>query len=124
MAGDERDIVEIGVERDGGDGVTPVNILRDDIDNDTIALHVHDDVETPKESTLGELPAFASNPLLRPFQGSVDLFMPAADPPDGTITVKNIPRGDGKKPQVINFPNWSSDKHFINLMFSDFAQPE
>jgi hypothetical protein len=57
-----------------------------------------------------------------PFQSGVDVYMPAATPPDGTITFTNFPRGDRMKPQVIRTPNWASNNHLISVMFSDFPQ--
>jgi hypothetical protein len=60
--------------------------------------------------------------LTGPFQTTSDVYMPAADPPDGTITLTNLPRGDASKPQVLRFPNWASAGHLITVMFSDYAQ--
>jgi hypothetical protein len=48
--------------------------------------------------------------------------MPATEPPDGTITITSIPRGDAADPQVLNVPNWASSKHTITLLFADYAQ--
>ena len=81
-----------------------------------IGIHIHDDAASPGRSTLGALPYFS----MQAFQYGVDVFMPAAEPPDGTITVRNLPRGDMSKPQVLNLPNWQSSKHFISISFSDF----
>ena len=83
-----------------------------------IGLHLHDDKETPGESTLTQLPWFST----QPFQTGVDVYMPAADPPNGTLTFKSIPRGDEEHPQILTTPNWSSSGHLISLFFSDFAQ--
>ena len=83
-----------------------------------IGLYIHDDKATPGMSTLAPLPYFST----QPFQSGVDVFLPATDPPNGTITLTNMPRGDRTKPQVLNLPNWSSTKHFITVMFADYAQ--
>ncbi|HEY6560095.1 MAG TPA: hypothetical protein VI072_22575 [Polyangiaceae bacterium] len=83
-----------------------------------IAIHIHDGAATPGSSTVEALPWFTE----QPFQTGVDVFMPAANPPNGTITVRNLPRGDSAKPQVLNVPNWPSSQHTIMLMFSDYPQ--
>jgi pimeloyl-ACP methyl ester carboxylesterase len=83
-----------------------------------IGIHLHDDVATPGMTSLALLPWFST----QPFQTGVDVFMPAADPTNGTITVKSIPRGDASKPQVIAIPNWPSAGHLSTLMFADYAQ--
>jgi hypothetical protein len=84
----------------------------------SIALYLHDDAATPKETSLSPLPYFPD----QPFQTGADVYLPAAAPTDGTITLTSLPRGDASKPQVISFPNWPSDAHMIMVMFSDFAQ--
>jgi len=82
----------------------------------SIGLHVHDAAASPGNSSLAALPYFST----QAFQYGVDVFMPAAEPPTGVITIRNLPRGDAAKPQVLNVPNWQSSKHFISLAFSDF----
>lgn len=113
--GDESDILEIGTKSGSGDQAA-VNVITSFVGNGAIALHLHDDAATPGETTLGELPYFSG----QPFQSGVDVYMPAAEPPDGTITVTNYPRGDRSQPQVLNLPNWASSGHFVNVMFNDF----
>jgi hypothetical protein len=94
----------------------PVNVLADFVGNDAIGLHLHDDVATPAETTLAALPYFST----QPFQSGVDVFLPAADPSDSTITVRNIPRGDTDRPQTLNVPNWPSSTHSISVVFTDY----
>jgi pimeloyl-ACP methyl ester carboxylesterase len=84
----------------------------------SIAYHIHDAAASPGNSTVAALPFFSG----QPFQYGVDIFMPAADPPTGVITVRSLPRGDMARPQVLNVPNWPSSSHSISLVFSDFAQ--
>ena len=83
-----------------------------------IGVHIHDAAASPGDSSLEALPWFSG----QAFQYGVDVFMPAADPPNGTITIKNFPRGDMSKPQVINVPNWKSSTHFMSVVFNDFPQ--
>jgi len=60
---------------------------------------------------------------MQAFQAGVDIFMPAANPTDGTITFRNLPRGDATQPQLLNVPNWPSSTHAVSVVFSDFPQP-
>jgi len=56
------------------------------------------------------------------FQTGLDLYIPAADPPDGTISIVLTSRGGGGRTQVINVPNWASSKHRITIQFNDYVQ--
>jgi len=56
------------------------------------------------------------------FMSGVDLYMPAADPPDGTISLVVTPRWGGGKTQVINLPNWASSGHAISIIVNDYVQ--
>jgi hypothetical protein len=83
-----------------------------------IGLYVHDDKATPGMTSLALLPYFST----QPFQTGVDVYLPASEPPNGTITLTNLPRGDKTKPQVLNVPNWPSSTHTIMVMFADYPQ--
>jgi pimeloyl-ACP methyl ester carboxylesterase len=82
-----------------------------------ISIHVHD-VGADKLSTLAPIPFFAS----QPFQAGVDVWLPAAEPPDGAIWFMNAPRGDRSLLQIVSFPNWPSTSHRIGVQFNDYAQ--
>jgi pimeloyl-ACP methyl ester carboxylesterase len=56
------------------------------------------------------------------FMTGVDIYMPAADPPDGTISLVLTPRGGGGKTQVVNIANWESLDHSVSVPFNDFLQ--
>jgi len=56
------------------------------------------------------------------FLAGVDLFIPAADPPNATVSVVLKPRGGGH-PDVINIPNWASSTDAVSLQFNDYTQP-
>jgi hypothetical protein len=57
---------------------------------------------------------------LGPFLSGVDLYMPATEPPDGTITFLHQQRRECQ-PQVINTPNWSSEAmHGMTINFRDW----
>jgi pimeloyl-ACP methyl ester carboxylesterase len=108
--GDERDVLEIST------GAQPVNAIADFVGNRAIGLHIHDDAATPGRTTRAPLPYFSD----APFQNGVDVFIPGADPPNRTITVTNIPRGDRTAPQTLNVPNWASSGHAISVVFTDY----
>ncbi len=110
------DVLEISTDSEAGDQPV-VNAITADVGNDNIAIHIHDDAASPGESLMTALPYF----LDQPFQAGVDVFMPAADPTDGTITLRNLPRGDETKPQVLSFPNWPSTTHMVMAVFNDYA---
>lgn len=116
------DEIEISTKSESGDQDAK-NIITADIGNAAsmrppISIFVHDDKATPEESSLSLLDWFP----MQPFQTGVDLFIPASETPDGTITVVNIPRGDTEKPQTIRIPNWASSKHTLTVMFDDFPR--
>lgn len=111
LSGDQSDVLEVSV-----DGDDPTNALADFVGNRTIGIHIHDDAETPGDTTLEPLPYFST----QPFQSGVDVFLPAAEDGSGTITVTNIPRGDTDRPQTLNVPNWPSSTHAISVVFTDY----
>jgi hypothetical protein len=91
-----------------------------------LGIHVSDagpDLNDPtkgpdKISTLKLIPWFAT----QAFQTGVDIWMPATDPPDGTITLVNEP---GKFPsfaQTMNIPNWASEGHRVLVMPNAYFQ--
>jgi pimeloyl-ACP methyl ester carboxylesterase len=96
----------------------PVDVLDGVTANNTLGIHVHDAEAAPEETTGDILPWFAA----QAFQTGVDVYMPAASPPDGTISFVNAPRGDTERLQAINIPNWASSDHRFNVRFNDFVQ--
>jgi hypothetical protein len=66
-----------------------------------------------------DLSAPASDQL---FVTAVDIYMPAAIPPDGTITVVSDPRNSDTVINEINIPNWASSEHRVTLIFNDWLQ--
>ncbi len=93
-----------------------------------LGIHAHDIGPYPsplpfpgppdKVSTLGLIRLFA----YMPFQTGVDIWMPTTEPPDGTITFVNEPRGDTTLPQTINVPNWASEDHRVLVHFNTYFQ--
>ncbi len=107
----DADVLELSVD----DG-EPVDVITDFVGNGAIGLHVHDDVATPGESTLAKLPFFGE----QPFQSGIDVFLPASADADGTVTARNLPRGDADRPQTLHVPNWPSSGHTVSLVFTDW----
>ena len=56
-----------------------------------------------------------------PFLTGVDVFIPAASPPNDTVEVNLTSRGKGK-PRSLNFPNWRSSTERVSLIFNDHEQ--
>ncbi len=56
------------------------------------------------------------------FLSGVDLYIPGANPPDDTIQILSIPRGDYNHPQVVNAANWASSDDTISIMLNDYVQ--
>jgi pimeloyl-ACP methyl ester carboxylesterase len=62
-------------------------------------------------------PAFAALPFLT----GVDIYVPAATPPDRTVAVRSVPRlGNGLVVDV-NVPNWPSSTDRTTIQFNDFT---
>lgn len=82
--------------------------------NRTIAVFVHD-AGVDRRSDLSQ----QVSPTGIPFLTGVDLFVPAADPPDGTTGVVTTPRrGDGAESVCI--PNWSSTSHRSSIQLASY----
>lgn len=112
------DVLEISTMTPSGNR-EPVNVINAAAaGRNAIAIHLHDAAGSPGDSTLSPLPYFST----AAFQYGMDVFIPASDPPTGTIVVKNIPRGEAARPQIIRTANWPSSSHRVTVSFSDFAQ--
>ena len=114
------DVVEISTRSPGRGDQPPANVIIPEVGNDTIGIHLHDDAATPGETSLQLLPYFPD----QSFQSGVDIYMPATEPPDGTVTVSNLPKGNAAFRQTLNFPNWASSRHRIGLVFNDYDYAE
>ena len=88
--------------------------------NQKIGVHIHDVGSDGVTNENAAIPFFAG--LV--FQTGVDVFMPAADPVDGTIHMVSAHRGDADRPQVLNLANWRSSDHRIVVEFNDYVAAE
>jgi triacylglycerol esterase/lipase EstA (alpha/beta hydrolase family) len=89
------------------------------LDKLVIAIFVNDNGADGKSDLTAPIPYFYS--AVSFFISGADLYVPAANPPSGTIPLVLTPRGGGKT-QVINVPNWASSKDRISVQFDDFLQ--
>jgi hypothetical protein len=98
-----------------------LNILSDPLvaprSDNKLGINTHD-AGMDKVSTLTRIFPF----YLMDFQTSADIWMPATEPPDGTITLVNEPRGDTTLPQTISIPNWASEGHRVLVQFNTYFQ--
>jgi len=56
-----------------------------------------------------------------PFLTAVDMYLPAANPATGTISIASTPRLGGGKVEVINVPNWPSSTDPISVQFHEYT---
>ncbi|MCC5950899.1 MAG: alpha/beta fold hydrolase [Acidimicrobiia bacterium] len=99
------------------DGVNILNGATAPRSGSTIAMFALDegsDGETDLSAPVASLAAL-------PFLSGANIFIPAADPPDATVTVAATPRG-GEGPEVVNLPNWRSSDRLVSVPFRDFHQ--
>jgi pimeloyl-ACP methyl ester carboxylesterase len=99
-------------------GVNIVNAANSPIVKRTTSFFVYD-LGLDGQSNLAE-PIEYYHSL--PFITGVDLFLPAAAPPDARIRLTLMDRGGNGMMQVINLPNWPSTNHRISVQFNDFVQ--
>lgn len=97
---------------DGHDVVTPALAPRAERVN---ALFVFDDGSDGASDLSAPIPDVSA----LPFIGGADLHLPAATPPDDTITVALRSRTGSGRTQVVNVPNWASSHHHISIQFRD-----
>lgn len=112
------DVLEVGTTSPRRTDQPAVNVLTPAMGNGDIGIHIHDTAENPGETTGGLIEWFDE----QPFQTGIDVFMPAAEQPDGTVTLTSTPRGDSGRQQIIAVPNWPSDNHRVTVIFNDFVQ--
>jgi pimeloyl-ACP methyl ester carboxylesterase len=85
-----------------------------------IAIFVYDNGADGKSDLTKPIQYFYT--AIPVFISGADLYIPAANPPTGTISLVLTPRGGGGLTQVINVPNWVSTTDRISVQFNDFVQ--
>ena len=109
--GGRSDVLEVN----GDDILNPANTP---IDKRAIGLFVFDEETDGATDLSAPMATFAGLPFIT----GMDVFMPASDPPDDTITVVAIPRGGRGKTEFVNFPNRPSSDHRVSVNFNDHLQ--
>ena len=110
--GDENDTLEIN----GVNVVSPATHPMSRFINATFVF----DKGADGVSNLGvPIPPFS----LVTFMTGVDLFIPGASPPDGTVSIVLTTRDGGCKTQTINIPNRASLNDRSTVQFHDYVQP-
>ena len=116
------DSLQVGTSQPGGVQQPTVEVVTDAItpvSNGTIGIHMFD-VGSDGVTDLGApIPFWFS----QGFQSGADVFMPASDPPEGTVTLRSVPHDAPDRVQMLNVPNWPSDQHRSGVEFNDFASP-
>jgi pimeloyl-ACP methyl ester carboxylesterase len=100
-------------------GGQTVNVFQK-VTGDVIGVHIHDGkvsgATTPGVSSLDLLDYFKS----QAFQTGVDVYLPAANPPNATITVADNYRGTGTQ-QRVAVRNWPSSTDAIEVELNDYV---
>ena len=114
---------DITVSTTSAAGNQPATNILSRVTGDIAGVHAHDNAASPGQTTLDPLTFFSS----QPFQTGVDVFMPAAATPNGTIRITNNPRGNAARQQVMNVPNWASQvngtqRQAMLVEFNDYVQ--
>jgi pimeloyl-ACP methyl ester carboxylesterase len=107
--GTESDVLSI----DGQNVLNAATAPRTKRVNALFAFDIHSD---------GVTDLSAPHPVLfsLPFLTGVDLFVPAATPPDRTVRIAMTARATDQGTEVINVPNWASTTNHISVQFRDF----
>ncbi|MGB8706917.1 MAG: alpha/beta fold hydrolase [Dehalococcoidia bacterium] len=113
--GADSDVLTINGSNIVTPAICPLNKL-------VIAIFVNDNGADGKSDLTAPIPYFFS--AVSFFISGADLYIPAANPPNGTIPLVLTPRGGGGHTQVINVPNWVSLKDRIFVQFNDFIQAD
>lgn len=99
-------------------GINIVNENNSPISKRISSYFVFDKGSDKKNNITQPIPAFHALPFLT----GVDLYVPASNPPNSTITLELSARNSNGKNQVINVPNWASTGDRITVQFNDFVQ--
>ena len=57
-----------------------------------------------------------------PFITGMDVYIPAATPPNDVVSVRMTARAGDGRPEVVNVPNWASSQNHVTIQFRDFEQ--
>jgi len=108
--GSENDVLTVN-------GTNVINAATSPISHRTNAMFAFDQGSDGQSEVSAPIPVFFGIP----FVSAVDLFIPAASPPTGTVRVALTSRGSGPAREV-NFPNYPSSNNTISVQLNDFER--
>ncbi len=106
--GSENDVLTV-------DGTNVINAATSPISHRTNPMFAFDQGSDGASDVSAPIPVFFGIPFL----SAVDLSIPAASPPTGTVRVAFISRGSGPAREV-SFPNYPSSNNTLTVQFNDF----
>jgi pimeloyl-ACP methyl ester carboxylesterase len=109
--GSENDVLTI-------DGTNIVNAATAPVRHLVNAMFAFNEGNTGVSDVTTPIPTFFAIPFL----SAVNLYVPAASPPAGTVSVSLKSRTGGPT-RTVNFPNFSSTADSVSVQFNDFDQP-
>ena len=108
--GSENDVLTLN-------GTNVINAATSPISKRTNAMFAFDQGSDGLSDVSAPIPVFFGIP----FVSAVDLFMPGASPPTGTVRVDLTSRGSGPTREV-SFPNYPSSSNTVTVHFNDFER--
>jgi len=108
--GSENDVLTVN-------GTNVINAATSPISHRTNAMFAFDQGSDRQSDVSAPIPVFFGLPFL----SAVDLFIPAASPPTGTVQVALTSRGSGPAREV-SFPNYPSSNDTVSVQLNDFEQ--
>ena len=108
--GSENDVLTVN-------GTNVINAATSPLSHRTNAMFAFDQGSDGKSDVSSPIPVFFGLPFL----SAVDLFIPAATPPTGTVRVALTSRGSGPTRKV-SFPNYPSSNNTVSVQFNDFER--
>jgi hypothetical protein len=98
-------------------GTNVINAATSPISHRTNAMFAFDQGSDGVSNVNSPIPVFFGIP----FVSAVDLFIPAASPPTGTVRVALTSRGSGPA-RVVSFPNYPSSNNTVSVQLNDFER--
>lgn len=108
--GPENDVLTVN-------GTNVINAATSPISHRTNAMFAFDQGSDGQSNVSSPIPVFFGLPFL----SAVDLFIPAASPPTGTVRVALTSRGSGPT-RVVSFPNYPSANNTVTVQLNDFER--
>jgi pimeloyl-ACP methyl ester carboxylesterase len=108
--GSENDVLSVN-------GTNVINAATSPISHRTNAMFAFDQGSDEVSNVSTPIPVFFGIP----FVSAVDLFVPAASPPTGTVRVALTSRGSGLTRKV-SFPNYPSSNNTVTVQLNDFER--